>query len=381
MRKYLFFCLAICILAVTCTKVPVTGRKQLSLLPESQLTSLSLTSYKAFLDTSRVVKSGQDAAMIKRVGNNISKAVTQYLNKNGLASRAKEFNWEFNLVEDKTVNAWCMPGGKVAIYTGILPVAQDEAGLAVVMGHEVAHAVARHGNERMSQGLLQQIGAVGLAVALSQKPAQTRNIFMQAYGIGSALAVMLPFSRKQESEADEMGLIFMAMAGYNPEVAPGFWVRMGQQSKGQAPPEFLSTHPSHQTRTANLKKWIPKAKKYYTKPTSVAKVSGDYKGQGVQNTTPSKTSNSGTTTNTGNGGNTGGKQGGTVKKRGTTTSGGGNTNTNSKTSGKTGTSGTSSGNKTIKSGTGTSGSGTTTNPKNGKIIKKGKVKRSGGIRR
>lgn len=254
-----------CIAISACRKVPLTGRKQLTLLPESQLTSMSLTSYKQFLNENQSINSGSDAQMVKRVGNRIAKAVEKWLVRNKLGSRVKDFKWEFNLINENQVNAWAMPGGKVAIYTGILPVAKDETGLAVVMGHEVAHAVARHGNERMSQGLVQQLGAIGLAVALSKYPAQTQGLFLGAYGAGSQLAVMLPFSRKHEAEADDMGLIFMAMAGYNPKEAPAFWQRMKAASGGKAPPEFLSTHPSHASRVANLNKAIPRAMPYYNK--------------------------------------------------------------------------------------------------------------------
>ena len=177
----------------------------------------------------------------------------------------KGFQWEFNTVESEEANAFCMPGGKVVFYTGILPICQDEAGVAVVMGHEVAHAIAKHGNERMSQGLVQQFGGVALSVALSDKPAQTQQLFQTAYGVGSQVGVMLPFSRLQESEADELGLIFMAMAGYDPHEAPKFWERMSAKSSGGAPPEFLSTHPSHETRIRKLNKAIPKAMEYYKK--------------------------------------------------------------------------------------------------------------------
>jgi predicted Zn-dependent protease len=168
-------------------------------------------------------------------------------------------------VEENTVNAWCMPGGKVVVYTGLLPVALNDDGLAVVMGHEIAHAIANHGNERMSQGLAAQAGGVALSVALSNKSPETQNLFLKAYGVGANVGAMLPFSRLHESEADEMGLILMAMAGYNPDEAIKFWERMDKATQGQAPPEFLSTHPAHSTRIQNLKKAIPKARAYATK--------------------------------------------------------------------------------------------------------------------
>ncbi len=263
MRKYVILAIIICCIASACSKVPVSGRKQFNFLPESQLTSLALDQYRTFMKDARVVNNTQDAKVVKQLGQRIAGAVESYLKKTGNAKMVKNFKWEFNVVDDPTVNAWAMPGGKVAIYTGILPVAQTETGLAVVMGHEVAHAVARHGGERMSQGLMQQLGAVGLAVALRNKPAQTQSLFMQAYGVGSSVGMMLPFGRKQETEADELGLIFMAMAGYDPSEAPNFWKRMSAKSGGQAPPEFLSTHPSHSTRVKNLQKFLTKARKYY----------------------------------------------------------------------------------------------------------------------
>ncbi len=228
---------------------------------------MSLSQYREVLKQSTVVNSGADAEMVKRVGKRISSAVESYLAKEGHADRVKGYNWEFNLIQEDVANAWAMPGGKVAIYTGILPITKDENGLAVVMGHEVAHAIARHGNERMSQGLLQQLGGLGLAIALRDKPQQTQAFFMNAYGVGSQVGALLPFSRKHETEADEMGLTFMAMAGYDPRVAPSFWQRMS--AGGGQPPEFMSTHPSHQTRVANLNKMMPEAMKYYTgKPAS-----------------------------------------------------------------------------------------------------------------
>jgi predicted Zn-dependent protease len=250
------------VLIVACSKVPITGRKQLKLLPESQMMSMSLTSYNDVLSKSKVVKTGNDVAMVKRVGDKLAKSVALYLQQNKMSDQIAGFNWEFNLIEDATVNAWCMPGGKVAFYTGILPICKDETGIAVVMGHEIAHAIARHGNERMSQQLAQQFGGQALSVALASKPQQTQQIFATAYGLGAQFAVMLPFSRMHESEADQMGLYFMAMAGYDPKQAPAFWQRMNGTG-GARPPEFMSTHPSPQTRIADINKWMPKALEYY----------------------------------------------------------------------------------------------------------------------
>lgn len=247
---------------VACAKVPITKRRQLNLIPESQLIGMSFQSYQAFLDTNKVLGAGdQRVKMVRRIGNSIKSAVENFLTQENQTSRIEGFSWEFNVVDQDVVNAWCMPGGKVVVYTGILPVTQDEQSLAVVMGHEIAHAVARHGNERMSQGLALQLGGVALSVALSEKPALTQNVFLQSYGIGSQLGV-LAYSRNHETEADKMGLIFMAMAGYNPESAIAFWERMSAAG-GQAPPEILSTHPSDATRIATLKEFMPQAMKYY----------------------------------------------------------------------------------------------------------------------
>ena len=250
------------ILYSSCSKVPVTGRRQLGLLPESELMSMSLTSYRQFLASNKLVNNGKDLAMVKRSGDKLAKTIESYLQNNKMGDRVSGFKWEFNLVEDKTINAWCMPGGKIVFYTGIMPICKDEAGVAVVMGHEIAHAIARHGNERMSQGLAQQLGGVALSAALANKSQQTQQLFTTAYGIGTQVGAMLPFSRLHESEADELGLYFMAMAGYDPRVAPGFWQRMSAGGGGRAP-EFLSTHPSPSTRIANLNKWMPKAIQFY----------------------------------------------------------------------------------------------------------------------
>ncbi|MCE2740913.1 MAG: M48 family metallopeptidase [Sphingobacteriales bacterium] len=250
----------------SCSKVPVTGRRQLGLLPESELMGMSLTSYKQFLASNKVLTNGKELAMVKRAGDKLSQTISSFLQNNKMGDRVAGFKWEFNLVEDKTVNAWCMPGGKIVFYTGIMPICKDEAGVAVVMGHEIAHAIARHGNERMSQGLAQQLGGVALSAALANKSQQTQQLFSAAYGIGTQVGAMLPFSRLHESEADELGLYFMAMAGYDPRVAPAFWQRMSAGGGGRAP-EFLSTHPSPTTRIANLNKWMPKAIQYYNQST------------------------------------------------------------------------------------------------------------------
>ncbi|MDZ7317269.1 MAG: M48 family metallopeptidase [candidate division KSB1 bacterium] len=257
--------LSIVLMAVlsACTTVPITGRKQLNLIPQSDMLSMSYQQYDAFLKENKLSTDSQATAMVKSVGSRIQKAVEQYFAEQKMSSHLQGYNWEFNLVESDQVNAWCMPGGKVVVYTGILPLTQDEAGLAVVMGHEIAHAVAEHGNERMSQALLQQLGGVALTVAMRDKPEETRNLWLSLYGVGTTVGAILPYSRLHESEADELGLIFMAMAGYDPNAAIPFWQRMAALKGGQAPPEFLSTHPSDETRIRKIKEILPKAMKYY----------------------------------------------------------------------------------------------------------------------
>jgi predicted Zn-dependent protease len=252
------------VLIIACATVPITGRRQLNIIPAAQINSLSFQEYSDFLKNNKLSTNTQQTAMVKEVGVNIQHAVERYFAQQNMSSSLKDYAWEFNLVEDSQVNAWCMPGGKVVVYTGILPVTKDATGLAVVMGHEIAHAIANHGGERMSQGLIQQMGGVALEKALENKPTQTKNIFMTAFGLGSQVGVLLPFSRTQESEADHLGLIFMAMAGYDPNQSVAFWKRMAADSKG-APPEFLSTHPSDETRIKQIESLIPEAMKYYKK--------------------------------------------------------------------------------------------------------------------
>jgi len=252
----------ILLLILTCAAAPLTGRKQLLLIPNSELNSMSFRQYSEFISSNKLSDDKQKTATVKRVGVKIQRAVEQYFAQQGKSSRLRGYEWEFNLVEDKAVNAWCMPGGKVVVYTGILPITQNETGLAVVMGHEIAHAVANHGNERMSQGLAAQLGGMALAKALETKKEETRNLFLAAYGVGATIGVLLPYSRTHESEADHLGLIFMAMAGYNPNEAVSFWERMAAGKKG-TPPEFLSTHPSDETRIRKIKEAIPEAMQYY----------------------------------------------------------------------------------------------------------------------
>ena len=255
-------CIVLSLMAVSsamssCFKNPVTGRSSLNLAPEGDMQQLAVKVYSSFIGTNKPL-TGNDAEMVTRVGNKMVTAVKQFLQERGKLDLIAGYNWEFNLVNSNEVNAWCMPGGKVAVYTGILPITQNETGLAVVMGHEIAHAIARHGNERVSQQIAAQYGAQGLSALMSSKPAEIQQIFNYGIGATSTLGI-LAFSRKHESEADEMGLYFMAMAGYNPEEAISFWQRMAAKG-GQKPPQFLSTHPSDETRISQLKGWMPKAK-------------------------------------------------------------------------------------------------------------------------
>jgi predicted Zn-dependent protease len=219
---------------------------------------MAFAQYDEFLNESKVVKNTSEAQMIQRVGQRIATAAERWLDANGYPGYLKDYRWEYNLVQNEAVNAWCMPGGKIVFYTGILPITQTETGIAVVMGHEVAHALADHGAQRMSAGMLQQLGAVAGNVAI--KDPEARNTFNMAYGIGSTVGVMLPFSRSHETEADRIGLQIMAIAGYNPDEAAELWKRMKAKSGGQGPPQFLSTHPSNDTRIANLTQWAPEAK-------------------------------------------------------------------------------------------------------------------------
>lgn len=258
-KTILFFVLSFSLFA--CSRNSLSGKKQLKLLPESELQSMATTQYKQFLSTTKVVanSNNRDAEMVNRVGQRIVKAVEAYYAEIGKSSELAGYKWEVNLVDDKTVNAWCMPGGKIVVYTGILPITQNEAALAAVMGHEVSHALLQHGNQRMSQGIIQQLGGVALSVAVANKPQETQNLFLGAYGAGSQVGVLLPFSRKHELEADRFGLIFAAMAGYNPQEAIALWERMEKASAGQSPPEFMSTHPAEARRIEQLKKYMPEA--------------------------------------------------------------------------------------------------------------------------
>lgn len=248
----------------------MTGRKQMNLLPSSQMTAMGFAQYGEFLETNPLSKQQQSVNQVKEVGAKISSVVEKYMKDNGMEKNLKNFEWEFNLVADKTPNAWCMPGGKVVFYEGILPYTKNKDGLAVVMGHEIAHAIARHGNERMSQQLATQVGGLALAKAIEQKPEQTKQIFSIAFGLGAQYGAMLPYSRLHEKEADYLGLMFMSMAGYNPNEAIAFWERMSKLSGGASSggvlaliSEWSSTHPMNETRIAEMKKNLPEAFKIY----------------------------------------------------------------------------------------------------------------------
>ncbi len=264
MKKILLFIVA-SILIGACSRNPLTNRRQLSLIPKEELQAQALTEYRTFLSTAKVVSTtgSRDAEMVKRVGTRIANAITQYYTNLGKGDVLSGYQWEFNLVNDNQVNAWCMPGGKVVVYSGLLAVTQNEAALAVVMGHEITHAVAEHGGERMSQALAAQ-GLGSLGDALTSNKQKTNQIFNTVFGVGAQAGFLLPNSRKQEYESDRYGLRFCAMAGYNPQEAVAFWKRMAAASaNSQKPPEFLSTHPSDENRIAQIEKYLPEALEFY----------------------------------------------------------------------------------------------------------------------
>jgi predicted Zn-dependent protease len=247
-----------------CARNGISGRKQVKLFGEPAMKEMALQEYRSFLSSATVVGAtvSKDAEMVKRVGNRIAKSVTEYYTSQGKAAIFDGYQWEFNLVNDNQVNAWCMPGGKVVVYTGLLPITQNEAALAVVMGHEIAHALLTHGNERMSQATLAQgLQLVG-NVALS-RDTNAVNLFNNLYGIGAQVGVLLPYGRKQELESDRFGIIFSAMAGYNPQESIALWQRMAKASSGQKQPEWLSTHPVEERRIVELTKHMEEAMKYY----------------------------------------------------------------------------------------------------------------------
>lgn len=260
--KSIFSTFLVVLLVFSCQRVPLTGRSQFTPLPESQILSLSFQNYNEVLKSNQLSNDQEDVQMIRSVGEKISSSVENYFREKNLTDRIDNFRWEFNLIkDDNMVNAWCMPGGKVAFYTGILPICEDENGVATVMSHEIAHAIAKHGNERMAQQLAVQLGGTALSVALSEQPETTQRLALSAFGLGAQFGVLLPYSRQHELEADELGIYFMAMAGYDTSDAINFWQRMASQG-GSRPPEFLSTHPAPENRINNIRETIPKAQKF-----------------------------------------------------------------------------------------------------------------------
>ena len=258
---------------VSCTTVPITGRKRFNIVSDAEILPASFAQYEGFLKENKISTDAKNTAEVQNVGLRISKAVDKFMRANNMVAEANSYRWEFNLIEDPTVNAWCMPGGKVVFYTGILPICENTDGIAAVMGHEVAHAFAKHGQERMSSAYIQQLGGAAVAIGTANKTQQNRELWNLAYGIGSQLG-MLAYSRTHETEADKLGMVFMIMAGYRPEEAINVWIRMSQRSDAsQAPPEFLSTHPSNQTRIKNLKDFLPTAIKLAEKYNTAQTVS------------------------------------------------------------------------------------------------------------
>ena len=260
-KKLTIIAAVLAIILSGCSSVPVTGRKQILLVSDSEVLSSSLAQYNDYIKTAKKSTSAKKTQIVTRVGKKIAAATEEYLRTNGLANEISNFKWEFNLVNDPQVNAFCMPGGKIVVYEGLMNIVSSDDELAVVVGHEVAHAVAKHSNERMSQQIMAQYGAQILSSAVSEKSQMVQTIAGSIYGLGAQYGVMLPFSRKHESEADYMGLIFMTMAGYNPSTAITFWQKMSANG-GASIPEFMSTHPSDATRINDIKKYLPELNKY-----------------------------------------------------------------------------------------------------------------------
>ena len=255
--------LGVMLLVTSCSTVPVTGRQQLDLVPRSTMLTTSYQQYDQFLKENELSDDQRLAELVRSVGRDIQAAVETYFRQNDMSEQLEGYRWEFHLMEGDKINAFAMPGGKIVVYEGIMDIAEDANGLAVIMGHEIAHAVAGHGSERMSQQLVTQLGGMALSLALSENPAKTQRLWMAAFGMGAQVGFLLPYSRLHESEADHLGLIFMAMAGYNPKTAVAFWQRMKAKKKGQAPPEFLSTHPASGTRIEQISDWLPEVMPIY----------------------------------------------------------------------------------------------------------------------
>ena len=270
MKKIFGFLLVVTILLSSCgttSTVPITGRKQSILVSDEQVLSLSNQEYTSYMKTAKVSTNTKNTAMVKRVGQKLATAVVNYLNNNGLSAEVANYSWEFNLVQDQSINAFCLPGGKIVVFEGLLPVTKDEASLAIVLGHEIAHAVAKHSAERLSNEVRKQYGSQILSGVLSTSGVSTewQSLGSAAFGLGSKLG-SAAYSRSQENEADHLGLIFAAMAGYNPEVAVPFWQRMAAQTAGTS--SLFSDHPSDEKRIKNIQGWMPEAKKYYTGSTT-----------------------------------------------------------------------------------------------------------------
>jgi predicted Zn-dependent protease len=261
MKKTIILICGISFLTLSsCAVNPLTGKKTLNFVSNAELFPSAFQQYGTFLKENKVVSGTPEAKKVELVGTKIKNAAQKYLAALGQTDYLNGYSWEYKLVESKEVNAWCMPGGKIVVYSGLLPVTKNDAGLATVLGHEVSHALANHGAQRMSAAQLQGLGAVGVAIATGGQSAEKQQMWQEYYGIGSQVGVMLPFSREHETEADKIGLVLMAIAGYNPDEAITFWARMSSQSSGQAPPEIMSSHPSDETRIANLKALVPEAK-------------------------------------------------------------------------------------------------------------------------
>ena len=259
---------SVMVLAMACERNAITGSKQLLLVSDGEMQTMSLTEYQKVISTSKVLSpaTNKNAAMVKRVADRLINAITNYYNANNLGQELTGYKWEVNLIEDNTVNAWCMPGGKIVVYTGLLPVTQNETALAIVMGHEITHALAKHGAERMSESMIAQYGGQALSVLMKDKPQETQNLFNTAVGVGTNVGILLPHSRKNESEADRFGLRYAALAGYDPREAVAFWQRMSKLSGGQKPPVWLSTHPADEQRIADLQAIMDETLKTYYKP-------------------------------------------------------------------------------------------------------------------
>ena len=268
MKKIVVLLIAVFLFS-TCSTVPITGRKRVNFVSDAQVLPASFAQYKGFLEENKLSSNREMTNQIKSVGKNISAAVDRFMRANNMSSEANSYKWEFNLIEDKTVNAWCMPGGKVVFYTGIMPICENEDGVAAVMGHEVAHAFAKHGQERMSQGQLQQLGGLAVTLGTSNKDEKTQQMWNTAFGVSSGLGI-LKFSRVHEQEADRLGLVFMLMAGYKGTEAAEVWVRMSKLSKGGSQPEILSTHPSNASRIQDLRTYLPTANKYAAQYNAIA---------------------------------------------------------------------------------------------------------------